>query len=190
MTKYIKTNEKIEVTNYPYGFKLRTNLFDYIEFSPKKGYRHCTQTIDPRNGRLNNPKKSTYYPLLVRFYDENNHIKSIGFDFNGDKEINRGCEFLAANFELFTTDEIKYLYSFILSMSIVDFKATCIYGGSKAEDLKPFYTEFWTILKEGLKDGSNLFASLKLDTEAIDATKPANYSPFTVTHYSSTPQTL
>ena len=75
MQNYIRTNEKIEVNNYPYGFKLKTTLFDYIEFDKKKGFRHCTQTINPKTGRLNNPKKSTYYALLVRYYNEDGHIK-------------------------------------------------------------------------------------------------------------------
>lgn len=184
MKNLIKTNEKIEVKNYPYGFKLRTTLFDYVEFSPKKGYRHCTQTVNPKNGRLNNPKKSTYYPLLVRYYNEKNHIKSISFDFNGDAAINKGCEFLGNNFELFTPEEIKYLYSYIFDMSFIDFKATCIYGGSKAEELKPLYKKFWEITKQGLKEGTNLFAFLKLDSEAINATKPENFSPFVVKSYS------
>ena len=76
----IPTNQKIEVENYPYGYTLKTTLFDTMEFNPKKGYRHITQTINPKNGRLNAPKKSTYAPLKVRYYDEIGHIKTIGFD--------------------------------------------------------------------------------------------------------------
>jgi len=86
--KTIKTNEVVSVQNYPYGFKLKTTLTDYLEFNPSKGYRHCTSTIDPRNGRQNKPKKGTYSALIVRYYNEDNHIKTIHFDFNGDKEIN------------------------------------------------------------------------------------------------------
>jgi hypothetical protein len=89
MQNYIPSTEKIEVLNYPYGFKLRTTLFDYIEFDKKKGYRHCTQTICPKTNRLNKPKKSTYYPLLLRYYNEAGHIKTVGFDFNGGEAINK-----------------------------------------------------------------------------------------------------
>ena len=188
MTKYIPTAEAVKVENYPYGFRMRTTLTDTMEFNSRKGYRHCTQTIDPKNGRINAPKKSTYYPLLVRYYNEEGHIKSIAFDFNGDKEINKGCKFLAENFALFTADEIKYFYGFIYSMAIVDMRATMIYGGSKAEDLKPLYTDFLKICNEGIKTGENVFGLMELNTEAIDATKPANYSPFVVTEYHSTSQ--
>lgn len=185
MTKYIPTAERVEVKEYPYGFRLKTTLTDFIEFDPKKGYRHCTQTIDPRNGRVNKPKKSTYHPLLVRFYDEKGHIKTLGFDFNGDKALNSACKFIAANFDIFTSDEIKYLYSVVYSMAILDYKATCIYGGSDPEILKQFYTGFWATAKDGLKNGGNLFASLVLDNDGIEATKPKDFNPFQVKTYTT-----
>lgn len=180
---YIPTFAKIEVYNYPYGFKLKTTLTDYLDFDVKKGYRHCTQTICPKTGRINKPKKGTYSNLIVRYYDENNHIKTLHFDFNGDESINKGCSFIAENFALFTPAEIEYFYIIILSMAAIDFKATCIYGGSKPDELKPLYTDFWATCKTGIKDGTNLFNLLVLDTEKINATKPANFSPFRVTSY-------
>ena len=182
--KFIPTFEKVEVLNYPYGFKLRTTLTDFIEFDFKKGYRHATQTICPKTNRVNKPKKSTYSPLIVRYYNEENHIKTIHFDFNGDESINKATLFIFNNFELFTPQEIQYFYSVCLSMSIIDFKATCIYGGAKAEELKPLYTEFWENCKIGLKKGGNLFNLLRLDTEQIESKKPLNYNPFKVTEYS------
>lgn len=56
MKDFISNSRKIIVQNYPYGFKLRTTLYDYIEFDAKKGFRHVTQTINPKNGVLNKPK--------------------------------------------------------------------------------------------------------------------------------------
>ena len=66
-------------------------------------------------------------------------------------------------------------------MASVDFKATCIYGGSKPEDLKPLYTDFLTLCAKGIKTGENVFNGLQLDTEAIESTKPANFNPFVIT---------
>jgi hypothetical protein len=183
--KFIPTFEKVEVLNYPYGFKLRTTLTDYIEFDLRKGYRHLTQTICPKTDRINKPKKSTYSPLIVRYYNDDNHIKTIHFDFNGDENINKATSFIFENFELFTQDEIKYFYIVCSSMSIIDFKATCIYGGAKAEELKPLYAKFWDVCKQGMKDGTNLFNLLKLDTEQIESKKPENYNPFTIRQYTS-----
>jgi hypothetical protein len=180
---YIRTDEKIEVKDYPYSFNLRTTLFDFVEFNERKGYRRVTQTINPKTNRENKPKKSVYSPLLVRFYDDIGHIKAVYFDFNGDKAINKGCEFLAENFGLFAENEIKYFYSFILSMAFVDMKATAIYGGSDIEKLKPLYADFFALCKEGLRTGENLFSSMKLDSQAIDKTKPENFNPFVVKSY-------
>ena len=175
---YIKTIEEVVVENYPYSFRLRTTLTNSMEFNPKKGYRQVTQTINPKTGRVNATKKSTYYPLLVRFYDENNYIQTKAFDFNGDAEINKGLRFVAENFDLFTPDEVKYLYEFIYSMGIVDMKATAIYGGSNIEELKPLYENFFKLGKEGMESGSNLFGQMLLDSDAIEATKPKDYNPF------------
>ncbi len=178
MKNYIKTTEKIEVENYPYSFSLRTTLIDSIDFDAKKGYRHSRQTKNPKTGIWNKPKKSTYYALMVRYYDDKGHIQTLCFDLNGDKRINEGTQFLAANFDLFTPEEVKYLYQYIYRMAAIDFKCTCIYGGSKAEDLKPLYTEFLTICGAAIKTGENVFNKLVLNTEAIENTKPENFNPF------------
>jgi hypothetical protein len=174
----IKTNEKIEVSNYPYGFTLKTTLFDTIDFNPKKGYRHTTQTINPKNGRLNAPKSSTYSPLMVRYYDENNHIKCYYFDFNGCESINKACKFISGNIELFENNEIQYFYTLLIGMSIVDMKAMVIYCGAKFDDLKPLYTPFIDLCKKGLSDGVNYFNELILDVETIESKKDVNYNPF------------
>jgi hypothetical protein len=177
---YINTAEKVRVENYPYSFTLRTTLFDSMEFNAKKGYRHVTQTINPKTNRENNPKKSTYYPLLVRYRNEEGHIKSMAFDFNGRDELNRGVQFIAENFDLFSADEVQYLYSILFTMTAVDMKATVIYGGAKFDDLKPIYDPFIDTIKQGLTGGGNVLTGLRLDAEAIEKAKPEGYNPFRV----------
>lgn len=181
----IPTNEKVKIENYPYGFNLRTTMFDYMEFDSKKGYRHCTQTINPKTGGLNNPKKSTYYPLLVRYWkdvEEKSHdkeIKNVAFDFNGDESINKGCKFVAENFDIFSLEEKKYLYNLCYAAAASDMRGTAMYGGSKIEDLKPLYEDFFAAVRQGIQMPEiNLFGSLKLDTEKIEETKPKDFSPF------------
>ena len=183
MKNFIKTAEKIEISNYPYSFNLKTTLTSTIDFDPKKGYRESRQTINPKTGRINNPKKSTYYPLILRYFDAENQLKWSAWQFNGDKEINEGAKLIFENFDLFTPEEIKYLYSFIYKMAVVDYQATIIYGGSKSEDLKPLYTDFLTICREAIKTGENVFNMLVLDNEAIEKTKPANFNPFVIKQY-------
>jgi len=97
MTSLIKTNEKVEVANYPYGYTLKTTLFDTIEFNAKKGYRHVTQTINPKTGKLNAPKKSTYYAFTVRYTDwgfTQGGIKSTNVEFIPSAEKCTNAQFI------------------------------------------------------------------------------------------------
>jgi hypothetical protein len=75
-----------EVKDYPYGFRLRTSIFYWIETTPKRGDRFCTCTIDPRNGRVNAPKKSTYYNLGFMYLNAENHVKWTTASTYGKKE--------------------------------------------------------------------------------------------------------
>lgn len=64
----------IEIMGYPYG-RLRTSIFYWIETVAKKGDRFCSMTINPKNGRLNAPKKSTFSNVMVMTRNpENGHI--------------------------------------------------------------------------------------------------------------------
>ena len=68
-------NSAYVVDDYPYGFKLRTQIRYWLEFAPKKGARFVSQTMDPKKGRWNAPKKSTYADLGgVMFLDGQGHV--------------------------------------------------------------------------------------------------------------------
>lgn len=182
--KYIPTSEKVTVENYPYG-GLRTSLFDTMEFNPKKGYRHVTQTINPKNGVLNKPKKGVYYDIMVRYYDENNHIKTVVFDVvrDGVKGLNKISEFLNANFNLFSPEEIEYMYIKVLTGMRVSMYSYAQYSGSKLDDLKPFFESAIKNMNSGLKDTSINQFGFKLDEEGIEGTKIEGYNPFKTVHY-------
>ena len=55
-----------EAKDYPYG-GLKTSMFFWIEDGGKKGWRNVMQSVNPKSGRLNAPKKSTYShtPLFI-----------------------------------------------------------------------------------------------------------------------------
>lgn len=78
MKKYIfnhtETNPLI-VNDYPYGFKLRTQIKYWIETTPKKGDRFCSQTLNPKNNKWNAPKKGTYSCLAFMYLDDKNYIQ-------------------------------------------------------------------------------------------------------------------
>lgn len=63
-----------EIKDYPYGFRLRTSIFYWIETVARKGDRFCSCTIHPKNGRMNAPKKSTFTNIGVMFLDEKQHV--------------------------------------------------------------------------------------------------------------------
>jgi len=64
-----------EIKDYPYG-RLRTSMFVWIETQPKKGDRVCRQTINPKNGRLNAPKCSTYANLMFLYLSDIGHVQT------------------------------------------------------------------------------------------------------------------
>jgi hypothetical protein len=176
--------DKLQNDFYPYGY-LKTTAFFNIEFSPKKGCRSIFQTINPKNGRLNNPKKSTYCMVkLPCTIDSNGHFDSCGhLDFNGDEAINKGLVFMSDFFECFEPEQIKEITLSIIAMSQLNAKASVIYSGAKWEDLKPFIESSIKNLAQIVKTGDNLFLNSLLDVQGIKALKDPNYNPFTVKNY-------
>lgn len=84
------------VNDYPYGFKLRCKIRYWLEYSPKKGFRFCSQTTNPKaSGEVwNTPKKSTYSMLGVMGLDEKGHVSWTGLSiYDFDKVEAFGKEF-------------------------------------------------------------------------------------------------
>jgi hypothetical protein len=180
------TGSKIISENYPYGFREKTTKTDYLEFSPKLGFRHCGTTVNPKTGRTNNPKKSTYYEIMLLGIDEAGHCKSLVLDFYDNKRKDQTIKFLSEdqNFNLFTTDQIKYIYESLYIKLKVDIKARVVYCGADFEVLKPLYDQQIKIVIEGMKNPTeNRFKEIVFDWEKIEATKVEGYNPFTVTTY-------
>jgi hypothetical protein len=67
------------VDDYPYGFRERTQIRYWLEHKPKKGWRFVSQTLNPKTGRWNKPKASTYAEWGAAMYlDENGHVQWTG----------------------------------------------------------------------------------------------------------------
>lgn len=63
------------VESYPYG-SLRCKIWFWLENKANKGYRFVSRTENPKNGRLNAPKPSTYAKFGGNMYlDENGHVQ-------------------------------------------------------------------------------------------------------------------
>ena len=185
--KFLPTTEKIISENYPYGFREKTTKTDYLEFSRKFGFRHCSQTVNPKTGRLNNPKKSTYYEIMLLATDEKGHCKTMVLDFYDNKRKDSTIEFLSKveNWVLFTDEQMEFIYENLFLHLKADIKARVIYCGCKFEDLKPLYDSQIDLVVKGIKAPQiNFFPQIKFDWDSIEKTKVENYQPFKVTHYS------
>jgi hypothetical protein len=67
------------VDDYPYSFKLRCKIRYWLEMKPKKGFRFMSQTENPKTGRWNKPKASTYMDLAgVMYLDSQKHVQWAG----------------------------------------------------------------------------------------------------------------
>ena len=64
------------VDDYPYGFRVRSKIRYWLEGpKPKKGWRFVSQTLNPKTGRWNKPKASTYMDWGgAMFLDEKGHV--------------------------------------------------------------------------------------------------------------------
>jgi hypothetical protein len=180
---YKPTTEKLESENYPYGYTLRTTKFDFLEFKKGKGFRHVSQTINPKTGKLNAPKNGTYSPVILLGRDENNHVKSKHLRFYGKEGINKDCQFMAQNYNLFTQEQIKDIFCYIVNVLRAEAKAMVIYCGSEWEQVKPIIEPSVNTAIKGFSTGENLFAQIVLDEAALEATKKPDFNPFTVTSY-------
>jgi len=103
------------VDDYPYSFNLRCKIRYWLEMKPKKGVRFISQTENPKTGRWNKPKGSTYASLAGCMYlDSQGHVKWDGLtEYSKDNDVlNFVKDFPKADFRIlheFTRAKIKYL---------------------------------------------------------------------------------
>ena len=174
------SSTKLTAEEYPYG-RLKTTAFFSVE-SNKNGFRTVFQTIDPKSGRINNPKKSTYsVAILPMMHASNGHCGFCGYlDFNGDDAINKGLQFMSDFYDLFTQEEVKSIAVYAIAMMKVSIKSQVIYCGSNFDELNPLFTEQIKNLVKIANTGENLFLSSLLDVEKINSLKVPDFNPFTV----------
>ena len=173
-------NTQQTVENYPYG-RLRCTAFFSVEFDPKKGFRSVFQTINPKNGRLNAPKKSTYSDLVI-MQNNDGFVTNMHFSMNGIKEMNKAAKVIAENFDLFTPAQIEYLYLNFISMSKVSMYAYRTYSNITLEQMKPFFDAAVNAAIEGARSKGiiNVFDKITFDYDGLEALKNPNYQPFKV----------
>jgi hypothetical protein len=76
---YDSVENSYPVDDYPYGRRLRCKIRYWLEYTPRKGWRFCSQTQDPVKLKWNNPKKSTYADWGGAMYlDSQKHVQWVG----------------------------------------------------------------------------------------------------------------
>jgi len=85
MKKYLYGHDSFEtgyeVSDYPWGYRMRTEVRYWIETNETHGQRFCKCTKDPRTGKWCAPKKDTYKLLIFMFLDSEEHVQSTGVTF-------------------------------------------------------------------------------------------------------------
>jgi hypothetical protein len=77
--------EPFTVDDYPYGYTLRTKIRYWVE-TTRNGQRFASQTLNPKTGAWNKPKKSTYSNIILIGTNEQEHITYISLSMYSLKE--------------------------------------------------------------------------------------------------------
>lgn len=121
LSGYNSAEKSFKVDDYPYGFTLRTSIFYWIESKLGKGDRFCSQTINPKNGKRNAPKYSTYSPCMFMYLNEKGHVTHGIIDPQNIDEFERRFGSLISDIGLDNLTEIQksnILTSYWLSVNL------------------------------------------------------------------------
>jgi len=92
LTGHTSLETAYNVSDYPYG-RLRCKIRYWLERKETKGFRFVSQTENPKTGRWNAPKPSTYMMFAgAMFLDEKGHCHWAGLSEYSDPKVVR--EFL------------------------------------------------------------------------------------------------
>lgn len=122
------------VNDYPYGFRLRTSIRYWIE-TTGHGDRFVSQTLNPKTGVWNTPKKSTYNEVDVMFLNEEGHVKYRAFSHWDDEEkLNAKLEGVdQSKFSTRQTDRIKMLRAIFRARTHVKFEVVNATGWTEEQ---------------------------------------------------------
>ena len=175
---FFPTSHKDTVDNYPYG-RLQCTRSQWVEFKSGKGFRHVTQTVNPKTGRLNAPKASTYIDVMVLcLEEETGYLKPYSFRWYDLEKLNERTEWLEANVGLFTGEQLQEIYAQIVNFLKVTMHASVTYCGSDFEELKPLFKAAIDAAVKGLQCGGNTFGQIKVNAEAVKGVELPDFKPF------------
>jgi hypothetical protein len=169
----------IHVDSYPYG-SLRCDAYFSLEYSPKKGVRSVFQTINPKTGRINAPKKSTYSEFVFMYLDSKNHVQNYHIRIESS-EINLYSNMFAEMYRanVIPDNVMEHLCLSVLMHTKVHAKVMCAYKGCKWEEIKPYFDAYVPALVDIIKRKQYVeISTIALDLEGINSKAPDNFQPF------------
>lgn len=132
--------DKQTVDDYPYG-RLRATVYYSTEFVKNKGMRTVFQSVNPKTGRVNKPKKSTYSDFYIMYRNlTNNYVQYFVFNLFGLEDCLKMLKVIKDLKVRLTKEQTDYLNFKILALFKAEMTATINYkfGGyhSTEEDRK------------------------------------------------------
>ena len=118
----------IVVDDYPYGFRLRTQIRYWVESKKNKGDRFVSQTLNPRTNKWNKPKKGTYMAICIVCRNEKDHITYQGLSFSTDVEAyNKFVEFVGTTkLNDIQKENLKVVYAYSKAYENVTFECRAV----------------------------------------------------------------
>ena len=99
------------VDDYPYGFRLRTKIRYWVD-TTKHGQRFCSQTLNPKTGNWNKPKKGIYIDIGFMTIDDKGHIGWTGFGaaYTNQDELDKFLEKVGTeNLSEYQRNKVKWM---------------------------------------------------------------------------------
>lgn len=125
------------VDDYPWGFRLRTQVRYWVESKNNFGERFVKQTLNPKTGRWCAPKKSTYSEVVILTLNDEGHVNytcaPVGChrtDEEAQEAIKKFVERHKDNLTDFQKDQINQIHAYNEIMKHVTFKVTVSEYGS------------------------------------------------------------
>ena len=162
--QFFHTSESVTVDNYPYG-RLKCEATFGLEYNPKKGFRSVFQTVNPKNGTINKPKKSVYHPIMLMYRNtENGYIEYEAPRLWEGKDVNKVSKFIHDNFSKFSEEQIKDISAHLFNHLVIDlvFRVRNETAEVKAEVKATKYQATLNLLKLGMS-GENIFAEVNFE---------------------------
>lgn len=161
--------EKQSTDNYPYG-RLRTTAYFSIEFVPGKGFRYVFQTVNPKNGRLNAEKKSTYshFMYLVRNND-NGHYEPHGFGIGGFEDVNKIARWM--NVKLEAVGLTEEMIKDICCTMFTSMRISCRWVDAPSDKVIAIVDGAVKAALRGFKTGQCNWQDIYVDVDAIEKLK-------------------